>query len=292
MSLGRGHMAPGDLARQQRCAERIRARWPAFLQARQVHLRSHSVGRSPAEKVAENILCDLFTQVLDWTTEQVRLQENLIDLTLTRLGVKYLIVEAKRPGSLDGPGSIGRAVKQACGYAEKHKVDKIAVSDGCILEAYDLAGSRLDLRVRTHLSDREPPENLWWLSTRGIYRTPEIMGAVPPGLLGDDSLLHPKYQLPASCFAYVGDPRRTSTWKLPYLEADGSVDSRRLPKAIQSVLRDYRGEQVRLPEEAVPGVLTRLAEAAARQGRMPDQDPTPAPIYLALRDSLHQFARS
>ena len=282
-------MAQGDLARQQRCVERIRARWPAFLQARQAHLRSHSVGQAPAEKVAENILCDLFTQVLDWTTEQARLQENLIDLTLTRLGVKHLIVEAKRPGSLDGPGSIGRAVRQAHGYAEQHKVGKIAVSDGCILEAYDLAGPRLDLRVRTHLSAAEPPDGLWWLSTRGIYRTPKGAAAAMPGLMGDDSILHPKYRLPARCFAYVGDPRRASTWKLPYLEADGTVDSRRLPKAIQSVLRDYRGEQVQLPEEAVPGVLARLADAAVRQGRMPDQDPTPAPIYLALRDSLRQF---
>ncbi|MGH3169839.1 MAG: hypothetical protein ACRDN0_28665 [Trebonia sp.] len=284
-------MAPGDLARQQRCVEQIRARWPAFLRARQTHLGSHSVGQAPAEKVAENILCDLFTQVLDWTTEQARLQENLIDLTLTRLGVKYLIVEAKRPGSLDGPGGIGRAVRQACGYAEEHKVDKIAVSDGCVLEAYDLAGLRLNLRVRAHLSAAEPPESLWWLSTRGIYRTPETTGAAPPSLIGDDTLLHPKYQLPASCFAYVGHPQRASTWKLPYLEADGTVNSKRLPKAIQSVLRDYRGEQVRLPEEAVPDVLARLADAAVRQGRMPDQDPTPAPIYLALRDSLRQFAR-
>lgn len=283
-------MAPGDLARRQRCVERIHARWPAFLRARQAHLGSHSVGQAPAEKIAENILCDLFTQVLDWTTEQARLQENLVDLTLTRLGVKHLIVEAKRPGSLDGPGSIATAVKQACGYAEEHNVDKIAVSDGCILEAYDLDGPRLELRVRTHLSEPEPPESLWWLSTRGIYRTPEVARAAPPSLVGDDSLLHPKYQLPARCFAHVGDPQRTSTWKLPYLEADGTVDSKRLPKAIQCVLRDYRGEQVRLPEEAVPDVLARLASAATRQGRMPDQDPTPAPIYLALRDFLRQFA--
>ncbi|HTU72574.1 MAG TPA: hypothetical protein VMG38_03560 [Trebonia sp.] len=285
-------MASADLARQQRCVERIRARWPAFLQARQAHLRSHSVGQAPTEKVAENILCDLFTQVLDWTTEQARLQENLIDLTLTRLGVKYLIIEAKRPGSLDGPGSIARAVRQARGYAEQHKVDKIAVSDGCVLEAYDLTGPALAPRLRTHLSRTDPPEGLWWLSTRGIYRVPDFTEAVPPSLTDDDSLLHPKYQLPAGCFAYVGDPRRTSTWKLPFLEADGTVDSKRLPKAIQSVLRDYRGEQVRLPEEAVPEVLARLADAAARQGRMPEQDPTPAPIYLALSDSLRQFTRT
>lgn len=108
-------------------------------------------------------------------------------------------------------------------------------------------------------------------------------------MLADDSLLHPRYKLPARCFAYVGDPQRTATWKLPYLRADGSVDERRLPLAIGSVLRDYRGEQVHLPEEAVPGVLTRLAEAAARQGRMPHQDPTPAPIYQALHDSLGQL---
>lgn len=282
-------MASGDLARQVRCVEQIRTRWPAFLQAREAHLRSHSVGQAPTEKVAENILCDLFTQVLDWTREQARLQENLVDLTLTRLGVKHLIVEAKRPGSLDGPGSIGRAIRQARGYAEQHNVGKIAVSDGCILEAYDLAGPRLERRVRTHLSVAEPPECLWWLSTRGIYRTPLATGEAAPAPAADDSLLHPKYRLPASCFAYVGDPERTSTWKLPYLQADGTVDAKRLPKAIQSVLRDYRGEQVRLPEHAVPDVLARLADAAARQGRMPDQDPTPAPIYLALRDSLRQF---
>jgi hypothetical protein len=171
-------------------------------------------------------------------------------------------------------------------------VDKIAVSDGCILEAYDLTGPQLALRIRTHLSTPEPPESLWWLSTRGIYRTPDRSAAAPPCLTGDGSLLHPKYQLPVSCFAYVGDPQRTSTWKLPFLQADGTVDSRRLPKAIQSVLRDYRGEQVRLPEEAVPDVLARLADTAARQGRMPEQDPTPAPIYLALRDSLRQFTRT
>ena len=76
---------------------------------------------------------------------------------------------------------------------------------------------------------------------------------------------------------------------MPYLRADGSVDDRRLPKAIQAVLRDYRGEQVRLPEDQVPAVLTRLAAAAARQGRRPHQDPTaPAAIYQALADTLGQ----
>ncbi len=285
-------MTDTELARQRRCVEQIRARWPGFLAARQAHLRSHAVGQTPSEKVAENILCDLFTGVLDWSTEQVRLQESWVDILLTRLGVKYLIVEAKRPGSLDGPASIRRALRQAVGYAQELNVGAVAVSDGCVLEAHDVEHPTLALRPRlqAHLSDTSPPDGLWWLSTRGIYRAPQPTTAGDgQQLLGDGDLLHPKYQLPARCFAYVGHPQRTSSWKLPYLRADGSVDDRRLPKAIQSVLRDYRGEQVHLPEEHVPAVLTRLASAAARQGRMPHQDPTPAAIYQALHDTLGQM---
>ena len=286
-----GVVADTELAHQRRCVEQIRDRWPGFLTARQAHLRSHAVGHTPSEKVAENILCDLFTGVLDWGTAQVRLQESRVDILLTRLGVKYLIVEAKRPGSLDGPASIHRALRQAVGYAQELGVGTVAVSDGCVMEAWDIERPSLALRprLRAHLSDNDPPSGLWWLSTRGIYRA--VQSAAAPGgqAPGDDDLLHPRYQLPARCFAYVGHPQRTSTWKLPYLRADGSVDDRRLPKAIQAVLRDYRGEQVRLPEEHVPAVLARLASAATRQGRMPHQDPTPAAIYQALHDILHQM---
>jgi hypothetical protein len=281
-----------ELARQRRCVEQISGCWPGFLAARQIHLRAHAVGQSPSEKVAENILCDLFTTVLDWSTEQIRLQESRVDILLTRLGVKYLIIEAKRPGSLDGPASTGRALRQALGYAQELCVSAVAVSDGCVLEAWDVEHPSLAVRprLRVHLSDSTPPTGLWWLSTRGIYRTPNPADtADAQQALDEDDLLHPKYQLPARCFAYVGHPQRTSTWKLPYLRADGSIDDRRLPKAIQAVLRDYRGEQVRLPEDQVPAVLTRLAAAAARQGRMPHQDPTPAAIYQALDDILGQL---
>ncbi len=52
------------------------------------------------------------------------------------------------------------------------------------------------------------------------------------------------YQLPASCFAYVGDPAHPGTWKLPYRLIDGSIDERRLPKAIQAILSNYRGVKV------------------------------------------------
>ncbi len=283
-------MTTGELAHQRQGVARIRERWAEFGRARGRHLAAHGTERVPSEKVAENILCDLFTTVLDWTTDQVRLQEDRVDMLLARQGVAYLVIEAKRPGSLDGPGSVAAALRQAHGYARERKVDKIAVSDGCVLEAYDLVPTGLRPRVKAHLSDAEPPEALWWLSTRGIYRAPDAPGpaVAPPA---DESLLHPKYALPARCFAFVGEVDRPATWKLPYLRVDGGVDERRLPMAIQAVLRDYRGAHMSLPDERVPDVLVRLAEAAVRAGRMPHQDPTPAQAYLALRHALLQNGR-
>ncbi len=286
-------MTGSDLASARLSISRIRDRWDSFLNSRHHHLGGGVFDQAPAEKVAENILCELFTNVLDWTTEQVRLQEQRADLTLSRAGLKYLIVEVKRPGSLDGRGSIQRALKQAHDYATTLKVDRIAVSDGCVFESYDLAPGGLRPRAIAHLADPTPPENLWWLSTRGIYRTPPATSEpVTNGDLAGDALLHPKYHLPARCFAHVGDPSRPATWKLPYLLVDGSVDAKRLPKAIGAVIRDYRSRQVQgLTAEGTADVLVRLAGAAVRTGRMPHQDPTPAEVYVALLDHLRQIGR-
>lgn len=285
-------MTDSDLASARRSVARIHDRWASFQESRQRHLSGVSLGHTPAEKVAENILCELFTGVLDWTTEQVRLQEQRVDLMLTRGGLKYLIVEVKRPGSFDGRGSILRALSQARGYATELMVDKVAVSDGCIFEAYDVTADGLRPRATVHLAGSEPAEDLWWLSTRGIYRTPPAAALIGNGELADDGVRHPKYDLPAWCFAHVGDPARPATWKLPYLLDDGSVDARRLPKAIGAVIRDYRDRQVQgLSEEHTGQVLVRLAGAAVRIGRMPHQDPTPAETYVALLDHLRRIRR-
>lgn len=282
-----------ELASARLCTARVRERWGPFQAARRRQLAAVGVRQVPAEKIAENILCELFTGVLDWTTEQVRLQERRVDLMLTRCGLKYLIVEVKRPGSFDGRGAIVRALNQARGYASELRVNSVAVSDACILEAYDVTADGLRPRAVVHLASPEPAEDLWWLSTRGIYRTPPPRPALDNAELAGDTLLHPKYRLPARCFAYVGDPARPATWKLPYLLADGEVDARRLPKAIGAVIRDYRSQQVKgLAEGHIPDVLVRLATAAVRLGRMPHQDPTPAETYVALLDQLRQLGRT
>ena len=146
---------------------------------------------------------------------------------------------------------------------------------------------------------------MWWLSVQGIWRTLPLTqearlrllpeepvdtqaGAAAPGPTED--LLHPKYRLPAHCFAYVGNYADPRTWKLPYLVADGTIDAKRLPKAIQAILSNYRGTKVSgIPEEAVCAVLTRLARAAAQGGHMPPQACNPAAVYKQLADALDQL---
>ena len=108
-------------------------------------------------------------------------------------------------------------------------------------------------------------------------------GAAPQELL-----LHPKYHLPASCFAYVGEEAKPTTWKLPYRLADGQVDRRRLPIAIQAVLSTYRGRKARIPEAALPEVLTTLGRAAAEIGKLAPRAAHAGPVYRELADALEQ----
>jgi hypothetical protein len=103
--------------------------------------------------------------------------------------------------------------------------------------------------------------------------------------------VHPKYHLPAHCFAYVGSAADPRTWKLPYLLADGSPDTKRLPKAAQAILSDYRGAIVTLPRAAVGDVLVRLARTASSLGKMPCQCQAPAQVYVELHDTLDQLGR-
>ena len=255
--------------------------------------------------MAENILEDLFTSVLDWQISEVNHQVGYADLVLTRLGVKYLIVEAKRPGALAwNERSVDLALAQAHRYADEQKVHSVAVSDGIILYARDhIPGGHRD-RVFVHLDQPQAPPDLWWLSTDGIYRFREDpsgarLRLLPP--MGDEQssengaapgLLHPKYHLPAGCFAYVGSAADPKTWHLPYLLSDGTPDLARLPKAIQAILSNYRGAHVSsVPEPAIPEVLVTLARTARRIGKLPANGPTGPRAYLQLQEALDQMDR-
>jgi hypothetical protein len=295
-----------ELASYRHCVERIRAQWPAFAQKRTARLVQQERHGVAAEKVAENILEDLFTEVLDWTVSDLNNQIQYADLLLTRLGIKYLLLEVKRPGSLAwNRYSVETALEQAHRYADEQKVKCVGVSDGVMLYAADIVHGGTKDRLYVSLDAAGPPEALWWLSVHGIYREVEALPqptvalpeelAVPTtreALASTAEALHPKYHVPARCFGYVGNAADHGTWKLPYLCADGSIDAKRLPKAIAAILSNYRGVKVAgIPEAAIPDVLVRLAKAAAQLGKLPGQGAHTAPVYEQLVEILVQLGR-
>ncbi len=71
---------------------------------------------------------------------------------------------------------------------------------------------------------------------------------------------------PARCFAYVPDPEKPDTWKLPIYHADGSVDQERLPKAYAALTSNYRGQSADVPASARAGVLAKIRSAYKKAG--------------------------
>lgn len=286
------------LAIQRKCADRIQGAWPEFLIKRAQRLEQARRFGTVAEKVTVALLEDLFTAVLDWSLADLNHEIDYADLIVTQNGIKTLVVEAKRPGSLAWhQQAVAQALDQVRRYADAQRVPHIAITDGLLCYAADLDQGVLRDRVFVRLDQGTPPLDLWWLSVHGIYRPrpewgdagwrmlPHTESNDPPinPAVTDAALVHPKYRLPAWGFAYVGDAHYPRTWKLPYRLADGSVDRNRLPKAIQAILSNYRGTKVGgIPDAAIPQVLLCLAQAASVLGHMPPRAVDPAPVYQQL----------
>lgn len=296
-----------ELASYRRCVERIGANWQAFQDQRAARLRERERFGHSAERAVEGIIEDLFAMVLDWSIGDINHQVGYADILLTRLGIKHLIVETKRPESLAwNRRAVDRALEQACRYAAEQKVRCVAVSDGTMIYAADVSHGGLSDRVFCSIAHPEPQAALWWLSMDGVYRERSGATEAQRWLLPEepstdalvlaetsgDRLLHPKYKLPARCFAYAGDAGDTRTWRLPYLNEDGSVDAKRLPKAVQAILSNYRGAHLSsIPEADIPDVLVRLACAAGTIGKLPTQTAQPASAYVSLAAAIEQFGK-
>lgn len=146
-------------------------------------------------------------------------------------------------------------------------------------------------RIFVDLRSPEPLLDLWWRSMDGIYRPTRSggdgpvaadAGATTDGSDGLEELLHPKCRIPCRCFAYVGNPDDPGSWHLPYLLADETIDSKRLPKAVQAIVSNYRGAHLRsVPDRDVPAVLGRLVQACVRTGHLPPAPGGP-PAYETL----------
>ena len=297
-----GDQAYRQLASYRRCAGRIETAWPMFAARRRQRL-GQGLFDAPVEKVAENIVEDLLTTVLDWSLDDVNLQIGRADIVLSDNGYKRLVLEVKRPGTLIWHRrAIQAALDQALRYASAQNVSAVAVSDGTMLYAADIiAGGGMSDRALAALDTNTPPRGLWWVSVHGIYRPcPTVTGdlawsaanaAIPDHAAGMEGLRDHKYHLPSRCFGYVGDPANAETWKLPYLLETGSPDTKRLPKAIQSLTAITAAPGQNHSAEAVPDVLVRLAIAAATLRKLPCQCAAPSPAYVQAHQALEQFGR-
>lgn len=297
--------ALSNLATFRDFSRHVSQAWPTFLNQRQVRLVQQERHGTAPEKVAESILEDFFTIALDWSLGDLNNQLQYADIVLTTLGIKRLLVEVKRPGWLKrDQRSLEYALAQARRYADEQRVTTIAVSDGTLFYAADIVDGGLQDRARLRLDSTHAPPDAWWVSVDGIYRPPTILATdarrvTVPADTGAEALeqtpsalLHPRYKIPAECFAYVGDASKTKTWRLPCRNADGSVDERHLPGAIRAVLMNYRGTHVKtIPESAISSVLVRLGKAAAEARKLPGQTPSPTKSYQVLYDALHQLGR-
>jgi hypothetical protein len=147
-----------------------------FAARRRQRLRQGLFG-VPVEKVAENIVEDLFATVLDWSLDDINLQIGRADVVLSDNAYKRLVLEVKRPGSLIWHRqAIQMAVDQALRYASAQNVAAVAVSDGNMLYAADAVSGGMRDRLLVALDTNVPPLELWWISVHGIYRPcPAVM---------------------------------------------------------------------------------------------------------------------
>lgn len=279
------------LASKRKLIERAQNNWVEFQDRRKQYLAQMHLRNGCSEKITENILIDLFTLVLDWPLANIDYQSGRCDIVLVDTGIKHLLVEAKYPGKFNSSTAMKQALSQVTGYSLKHQVYRVAVSDGYRLYAIDLFEGKICERIDITL-DGKFSEELWLVSRHGIYRSIEHRENPTTSNVLSGEILHPKYKLPSKCFAYVGHPLDPKTWSLPYLLSCESVDEKRLPKAISSIVSNYRGSKVsKIPDKHIHDVLRRLEIAARHLGKMPDQNPRTAQTYCQLNEALAQVIK-
>ena len=170
----------GPTAEEQRTVffEHVEVAWPGFLRRRAERLHALDGKGRVTEKVVENSLEDLLTQVLDWSLGEVVYQFGNADMTLVHLGKSVMVLEAKSPqGEFRRRGSLLAALRQARRYANTHAADMIGVCDGKTLYVEDAREGQAQARLLVSLDDKMPNESLRWLSRENIQRRRDDLAA-------------------------------------------------------------------------------------------------------------------
>ena len=288
-------------AKYKKFIERINSNWANFTEKRNsLLIQQERFGKVP-EKITENIIFHLFTEVLDWNIKDINYQIDYADIEITKLGIKRILIETKRPGGIIWDQfKIEKHINQALRYAYAQKVSVIGISDGEKLYILNVKGGLIEPRIFISLDTETPNEDLYYISVNGIDKKKNIdidlKNNQKESLIKDtekvinNELLNTQYNLPARCFAYIGNPNKPTTWKLPYLLEDGSVNIKRLPGAVQCVVTNFRGLQVKtIPEKDIPSVLLKLGKAAKSVGKLDPENPKMANCYKQLYNAVVQL---
>ena len=149
-------------------------------------------------------------------------------------------------------------------YWEKAKATSPEFIAQCVLSDKVLDAIRKQIYHAT--KKRVENEEIKQVLLTRVFRG-DIVETVGTGYSPSQSTEKTKRGLPASCFAYVPDPDKPSTWKLRYRNKDGSVSPSHLSAAVAALSPGgFRGRRVEIPPEAFPKVKEALYNAYLELG--------------------------
>ena len=165
--------------------------------------------------------------------------------------------------------------------------------DGKTMVLAECCQDTISVLFEAPVDTADPVDELFYFTEYGLSKLPGYTVysfSYTPAPQPNEFKKHHGIDLHYSCFAYIGDLRDKATWKMPYRNADGSVDTGRIDKAVNYLLSPggYRGATVSdrsVPEAASVDVAKKLARAYKEIGKLDDQHCKPA---ARLKEYLEQ----
>ena len=273
--------------------EGIEENWPKFKEFRAATYRHLLNGRSLSERDVEAVFESLLADPLGYSPAQIDRQPDFADYVLLSRDLKLAVVEAKGWEAFRTDGNLHGALTQAATYADRHRVKHLFAFDGEVIALAIREGNNIDVILELKVDAQDPPDDLFFFTEYGLSKVPNepkysfCFESCP---LPNECKKHHGVALHYTCFAYIGDLRDKGTWKLPYRNADMSVDTGRIDKAVNYLLSPggYRGATANdrsVPEAASVDVAKKLARAYKEISRW--DDPKCKPVER-LREYLQQ----
>ncbi len=273
--------------------ETLRQKWPQFSDFRSATHRHLINGRSLSERDVEAVFESILLGPLGYSPAQLDRQPDFADYVLLSRDLKIAIVEIKGWEAFHIPDNQRKALEQAAGYASRHRCKNIMAFDGKTMALAECGQDAINILFEVLVDTADPADELFYFTEYGLSKLPGqciSSFSYTPAPQPNEFKKHHGIDLHYSCFAYIGDLRDKSTWKMPYRNADGSVDTGRIDKAVNFLLSPggYRGATVSdrsVPEAASVDVAKKLARGYREIGKLDDQHCKPA---ARLKEYLEQ----